>query len=326
MIEKVIPVVFSLIATAIVMVADRVHSSPHAATSVRSFVSVDHWPNRYLHLTKTIRPSFNAAARPVTRPPAARSISPRPKPPVVRSAPAPRSFAPRNARPRAAALRPAPVRPNSVRASTPRSPLSVARAGNRPQTITGPRIAYRAQANRGVLRPTFNRAAKPPVRTGARSNATTLRGAQQNLRRDALRPTFNRSKLKSKAASEFRRANSYQGARAPVTWRLTKPGEVFYRSHYGTRSKQSGPYASPIRPVNLRNARNSNALPPWNKAYRLSRFVGTGREFVGISRVAPAFGRPGGGVQAYFPRAPIFGSAGWNRGALTEIFSGPRFR
>lgn len=308
------------------MVADRAHSSHHAAKGAKSFVFVDHWPDRYLHLTRTIRPSFNAAARPVTRPPAARQISPRPKPPVVRSAPAPRGFAPRSAHPRAAALRPAPVRPNSFRTPTRRSPFFVARAGNRPQTIAGPRSAFRAQANRGVLRPNFNRATKPPVRTGARSNATTFRGAQQSLRRDALRPTFNRSKLKSKAASEFRKANSYPGARGPVTWRFTKPGEVFYRSHYGTRSKQSGPYASPIRPVNLRNARNSNALPPWNKAYRLSRFVGTGREFVGISRVASEFGRPGGGVQAYFPRAPKFSSAGWNRGALTEIFSGSSSR
>jgi len=307
---------------ALAAVSDRSQAATYASKQSASAGSLYDATPPQLVLAKTIRPTFNAAAKPVSRPPATRPPQPRPKPSIARPAPAPRGLAPRTPTPRVLAQRPATARSLSLRSQSRNFAASIAHAGSRSQARPSPRAAFQAQTKRGALRPGFIRAAKPPLRSATSRESTTLWGTPTNLRRNALRPIFNGSVRNSKVTSAFRRANSYPGAMGPITWRLTKPGEPFYRSHYGTRSKQSGPYASPIKPANLRNARDQNALPPWNKAYRMSRFVGTGREVVGLSRVAPAFGRPGGGIQAYFPAVPRFTPAGWNRGALTKIFNG----
>lgn len=269
-------------------------------------------------LARSVRPAFNAAARglgptkpPITRPP------PRPKPPFASPAPRPRGLNSFNRNTGAGPVTRVPGFPRTVKR---RTAVDIARAGNHAQARAGLRQSFRSQARRGTLRPTFERMARPPFRPMVSSARTVRRPPTMATPRPTIRPPFQRAVWKSKAASAFRKASTYPGAKGPVTWRMTRPGEVFYRSYYGTKSAQSGRYASPIRPANLRQARGRNALPPWNPGYKVSRFVGTGRELVGVSRVAPGFGRSGGGVQAYFPRMPRFRPSGWNRGALTEIF------
>ena len=190
------------------------------------------------------------------------------------------------------------LRRSFKRPTKPRLALNGSWRGGPP---SGGRATARTGPNPWSLTRTFNRA----------SGATQ----QKMQQRDTM------ARAKGKFAHAFRKAAGFPGAQGPITWRKTKPGEVFYRSHNGA---VSGRYASLTKPKSARSARNRFALPPGNTARLLSKHVSPGGERVGIAKTAPLFGLPGGGTQAYFPTVPTFKSAGWNKGGLTELFTSMR--
>jgi len=305
-----------------------------------------------LHLAKGLSKSFKKAAAP--KPPVARRKLVRARPvarkSTARPAPAPKGFS----------TLMSPGGRKIARAGTSRrQQLGNLRNGMR--NGTRGRLSQRAfnpAAGRGSLRPKFYSRARPKAnpalgRNGSRggkgfrlrtaagaapppgkggltpifnraSGATAARRsavAKQAALRPPLRPTFKRAVQRGRATQAFRKSARYPGAAGRIRNRLTREGEVFWRS-YGGSSGRSGRYASLIRPNTAKHARRNWALPRGNNARYLSRYVSPGGEPVRISRTAPAFGRPGGGIQAYFPTAPKFGRAGWNRGGLTELFHG----
>ena len=218
---SVLAVLATIAIATLAMRAEAAPPPPGLSGSIATFgqVGTDH-----LLLAKTIRPAFNAAARGVARPKVARPAPPRPKPPISRPAPDSRSFPPRGRRTRGNSVVSRPPRPVAQRTRIARTSRGVTRVGGPFQARARMGAAFRAQAGRGALRAGFSRAARPAVRP-ARTRSSTMRSSGAGLRTArTLRPTFQRALLKSKAATAFRRANNYAGARGPVTWRLTKPG------------------------------------------------------------------------------------------------------
>lgn len=77
----------------------------------------------------------------------------------------------------------------------------------------------------------------------------------------------------------------------------TAGGDTFGLRFFGGESDALGRYLSP----NLPASRRSLALPPGNTMSGLAQFqIGPGATYF-TGRVAPNFGRPGGGVQHFVP-------------------------
>lgn len=280
---------------------------PHAAQPIISS-AYDLQDANYTTLVvavKTARPAFNAAARGV-RPPAAKITPTMPRVTASKPAPAPRgpTFGARGLQPVLGGAR------QAAPSRAIRSPRTPERAGSLRAKVQGitsgraitSRSQFQATAGRGTLRPAFRNAAtrstpKQSIALGARSPRPTLR------------PAFKQASAQRALRQNFRESAGYRAPKGLTVWR-THSGAV------------SGRYSTPVKPTSSQQARHSLALPNSNRATRLQKYVTTGNEIIlrGPSRVAPNFGRRGGGQEILFARAPAWQGAGWLKGGLSSDF------
>lgn len=202
------------------------------------------------------------------------------------------------------------------------------------------------RAARPPIRTPFANAARPPVRTpfntaarGGLRGAFTRSAGQVRLGASGLRNTFTGASRINipRVRASFGAATGTPHTRGPVqSFRTTKP-MTLYRVYSGNATR--GSFLTKVKPGTSARARSKLALPQGNKATHIQKVVLPAGTWMVRSRIAPAFGQRGGGVQYRLqnspPRGkrdlfniagngkpqPRFGRGQWLRGGLSSVFA-----